>query len=161
MEKFEPKILTALKGYTKGQFIKDMISGIIVAVIALPLSIAFALGAGVSAEKGIYAAIVSSLIGALFGGSRVQISGPTGAFIVITQSVILNYGLNGLASAMIIAGIFLILMGVFNLGKLIKFIPSPITVVINICIFIYVLLYFLNYIYITTIIIYSYFTTTY
>ena len=128
MEKFEPKILTALKGYTKGQFIKDMISGIIVAVIALPLSIAFALGAGVSAEKGIYAAIISSLIGALFGGSRVQISGPTGAFIVITQSVILNYGLNGLAIAMIIAGIFLILMGVFNLGKLIKFIPSPITV---------------------------------
>ncbi len=128
MEDFKPKIMTAMKNYSKEQFVKDVISGIIVAIIALPLSIAFALGAGVSAEKGIYAAIISSLIGALLGGSRVQISGPTGAFIVITQSVILNYGLNGLAIAMVMAGIFLILLGVFKLGKLIKFIPSPITV---------------------------------
>lgn len=128
METFKPKIISAMKNYSKEQFIKDVISGVIVAIIALPLSIAFALGAGVSAEKGIYAAIISSLIGALLGGSRVQISGPTGAFIVITQSVILNYGLNGLAIAMIMAGIFLILLGVFKLGRLIKFIPSPITV---------------------------------
>ena len=117
-----------MKKYTKEQFVKDVISGIIVAIIALPLSIAFALGAGVSAEKGIYAAIISSLVGAFLGGSRVQISGPTGAFIVITQSVILSYGLNGLAVAMIMAGIFLVLLGVFKLGRLIKFIPSPITV---------------------------------
>lgn len=119
--------LESLKTLTKEQFIKDIISGIIVAVIALPLSIAFALGAGVSAEKGIYAAIISSLICGIFGGSRVQISGPTGAFIVITQSVIMQYGLEGLTISMIIAGVILMLMGIFRLGKLIKFIPSPIT----------------------------------
>lgn len=128
MKNFKPKIFSVMKKYTKEQFVKDVISGIIVAIIALPLSIAFALGAGVSAEKGIYAAIISSLVGAFLGGSRVQISGPTGAFIVITQSVILSYGLNGLAVAMIMAGIFLVLLGVFKLGRLIKFIPSPITV---------------------------------
>lgn len=128
MKTFKPKIFSVMKNYTKEQFVKDVISGIIVAIIALPLSIAFALGAGVSAEKGIYAAIISSLVGAFLGGSRVQISGPTGAFIVITQSVILSYGLNGLAIAMIMAGIFLVLLGVFKLGRLIKFIPSPITV---------------------------------
>lgn len=128
MKTFKPKIFSVMKNYSKEQLIKDVISGIIVAIIALPLSIAFALGAGVSAEKGIYAAIISSLIGALLGGSRVQISGPTGAFIVITQSVILSYGMNGLAISMIMAGIFLVLLGVFKLGRMIKFIPSPITV---------------------------------
>ena len=128
MSDFKPKIFSVMKGYTKDQLVKDVVSGIIVAIIALPLSIAFALGAGVSAEKGIYAAIISSLVGAFLGGSRVQISGPTGAFIVITQSIILNYGLNGLAISMIMAGVFLILLGVFKLGRLIKFIPSPITV---------------------------------
>ena len=119
--------IEALMSLTKNQFVKDVISGIIVAVIALPLSIAFALGAGVSAEKGIYAAIISSLICGIFGGSHVQISGPTGAFIIITQSVIMQYGTDGLIISMIIAGIMLILMGIFRLGKLIKFIPSPIT----------------------------------
>lgn len=119
--------LEALKGLTKQQAVKDIIAGIIVAVIALPLSIAFALGCGMSPEKGIYASIIASFICALFGGSRVQITGPTGAFIVITQSVILQYGTQGLAVAMIIAGIMLIFMGIFRLGKLIKFIPSPIT----------------------------------
>lgn len=126
-EKFQPVIIDALKGYSGNQFLKDVIAGIIVAVIALPLSIAFAMGAGVSAEKGIYAAIISSLIGGLLGGSRVQISGPTGAFIIITQSVILEYGTDGLVIAMILAGAMLILMGAFRLGKLIKFIPAPIT----------------------------------
>lgn len=119
--------LEALKNLNKNQLVKDIISGIIVAVIALPLSIAFAIGAGVSAEKGIYAAIISSLICGILGGSRVQISGPTGAFIVITQSVILNYGTDGLVISMLIAGFVLMLMGIFRMGKLIKFIPSPIT----------------------------------
>ncbi len=128
MKTLKPKIFSVMKNYTKEQFLKDVISGIIVAIIALPLSIAFALGAGVSAEKGIYAAIISSLIGAFLGGSRVQISGPTGAFIVITQSVLLEYGADGFAVSMIMAGIFLIALGVFKLGRLIKFIPSPITV---------------------------------
>lgn len=119
--------LEALRGLTKGQFVKDLISGIIVAVIALPLSIAFAMGAGVSAEKGIYAAIISSLVCGILGGSRVQISGPTGAFIIITHTVVMQYGLNGLAVSMVIAGILLMLMGAFRMGKLVRFIPSPIT----------------------------------
>lgn len=119
--------LEALKSINKSQFVKDILAGFIVAVIALPLSIAFALGAGVSAEKGIYAAIISSLICGILGGSRVQISGPTGAFIVITQSVLMTYGADGLVISMIIAGIILMLMGIFRMGKLIKFIPSPIT----------------------------------
>lgn len=127
MERLEPKFFYTITHYSKEQFVKDLISGIIVAIIALPLNIAFALGAGVSAEKGIYAAIIASIICGLFGGSRVQISGPTGAFIVITQSVIAQYGLDGLAVAMIIAGIILIFLGLFRLGRLIKFIPSPIT----------------------------------
>lgn len=127
MEQMKPKILTALRGYTKEQFVKDLVAGIIVAIIALPLSIAFAIGAGVSAEKGIYAAIISSILCALLGGSRVQISGPTGAFIVITQTVIMQYGIQGLAVAMIIAGVMLIAMGIFRLGRLIRFIPAPIT----------------------------------
>ena len=127
MKQMKPKILTALRGYTKEQFLKDLISGIIVAIIALPLSIAFAIGAGVSAEKGIYAAIISSIVCALLGGSRVQISGPTGAFIVITQTVIMQYGTEGLAVAMLIAGVMLMAMGIFRLGKLIRFIPAPIT----------------------------------
>lgn len=127
MEKIKPKLFSVMKTYTKEQFVKDLIAGIIVAIIALPLSIAFALGAGVSPEKGIYAAIIGSLVCGFLGGSRVQITGPTGAFIVITQSVILQYGLQGLAMAMVIAGVMLILLGAFKLGKLVKFIPAPIT----------------------------------
>lgn len=127
-EKLKPKLLSVMKGYNRKQFGKDMMAGIIVAIIALPLSIAFALGCGVSAEKGIYSAIISSLIVALLGGSRVQITGPTGAFIIITQTIIIQYGTDGLMIAMLMAGIMLILMGVFRLGKLIKYIPSPITI---------------------------------
>ncbi|MBE5962893.1 MAG: STAS domain-containing protein [Lachnospiraceae bacterium] len=128
MEKLQPKLFSAMKGYNGQQFMKDAIAGVIVAIIALPLSIAFALGCGVSAEKGIYSAIISSIIVALLGGSRVQITGPTGAFIVITQSIIASYGLDGMMIATIMAGIMLILMGIFRLGKLIKFIPAPITI---------------------------------
>lgn len=124
----KPKIFSVLKHYSGKQFFLDMKAGIIVAVIALPLSIAFALGCGVSAEKGIYSAIISGIIVALLGGSRVQITGPTGAFIVITQSVIAGYGTQGLIVSTIMAGILLILMGLFRLGRLIKYIPSPITI---------------------------------
>ncbi|WP_310602883.1 SulP family inorganic anion transporter, partial [Anaerosporobacter sp.] len=128
MDKYKPKLLSVMKHYDKRQFTKDATAGIIVAIIALPLSIAFALGCGVSAEKGIYSAIISSIIVALLGGSRVQITGPTGAFIIIIQSIINHYGLDGLMIATILAGIMLILMGIFRLGKLIKFIPAPITI---------------------------------
>ncbi len=127
MDKLKPKLFSVMKHYSKEQFVKDVIAGIIVAIIALPLNIAFALGAGVSAEKGVFAAIIASIICGILGGSRVQISGPTGAFIVITQSIIAGYGLDGLAIAMIIAGVILVLLGLFRLGRLIRFIPSPIT----------------------------------
>ncbi len=128
MDTLAPKITGVMKGYKSKQFFNDLKSGIIVAVIALPLSIAFALGCGASAEKGIYSAIISSIIIALLGGSRVQINGPTGAFIVITQSIVTSFGFEGLALAMIMAGIMLIIMGVCKMGKLIKYIPSPITI---------------------------------
>uniref|UniRef100_UPI0040576AF6 SulP family inorganic anion transporter n=1 Tax=Acetatifactor sp. TaxID=1872090 RepID=UPI0040576AF6 len=127
MNHFEPKIVYTITHYSKEQFFKDVFAGIIVAIIALPLNIAFALGAGVSAEKGVFAAIIASIICGLLGGSRVQISGPTGAFIVIIQSVIAGYGLDGLAISMIIAGIILVLLGLFRLGGLIRYIPAPIT----------------------------------
>lgn len=127
MDKLKPKLFSVMKQYSVEQFKKDLIAGIIVAIIALPLNIAFALGAGVSAEKGVFAAIIASIICGLLGGSRVQISGPTGAFIVITQSIIAGYGLDGLAVAMIIAGVILVFLGVFRMGRLIKFIPAPIT----------------------------------
>ncbi|MGL5260654.1 MAG: SulP family inorganic anion transporter [Lachnospiraceae bacterium] len=128
MNKFMPKIVPSLKNYNKGQFICDLKSGIIVAIIALPLSIAFALGCGVSPEKGVYSAIISSIMIALLGGSRVQINGPTGAFIVIINSILISYGMDGLMVSMILAGIILIFMGIFQLGNLVKYIPSPITV---------------------------------
>lgn len=124
----KPKLFSVLKHYNAKQFFLDMKAGIIVAIIALPLSIAFALGCGVSAEKGIYSAVISGFIVALLGGSRVQITGATGAFIVIIQSVIAGYGMQGLIISTILAGVILILLGVFRLGKLIKYIPSPITI---------------------------------
>lgn len=128
MEKLKPKLFSVMKHYTKKQFMLDLKAGIIVAIIALPLSIAFALGSGITPEKGIWCSIIASIMIALLGGSRVQITGPTGAFIVITQSIIASYGTDGLMIAMIMAGIMLILMGVFRLGKLVKYIPAPITV---------------------------------
>lgn len=122
----KPKILSTMKNYSLPLLKNDVKAGIIVAIISLPLSIAFALGSGVSAEKGIYSAIISSIIIGLLGGSRVQITGPTGAFIIIIQSTINKYGLEGLMITTVLAGILLILMGVLKLGKLIKYIPSPI-----------------------------------
>ena len=128
MSGYKPKLFWVLKGYTKQQFTTDLLSGFIVAIIALPLSIAFALGCGVSPEKGVYSAIISSIIIAILGGSRVQINGPTGAFIVIIQSVIVGFGVQGLTIATIIAGIMLLIMGAFKLGKIVKYIPAPITI---------------------------------
>lgn len=126
--KLKPKLFSVMKHYSAKQLLLDIKAGIIVAIIALPLSIAFALGCGVSPEKGIYSAVISGVIVALLGGSRVQITGPTGAFIIITQTVIAGYGMQGLVISTIIAGIILMIMGFFRLGKLIKYIPSPITI---------------------------------
>ena len=120
-------LFTALKGYTKEQFLKDFISGIIVAIIALPLSIALALASGVGPEEGLYTAIVAGFIISFLGGSRVQIAGPTAAFATIVAGIVAKNGMSGLALATIIAGIILIIMGVLKLGSLIKFIPYTIT----------------------------------
>ena len=123
----QPKLFKVLKTYSKDQFVKDVISGIIVAIIALPLSIALALASGVGPEQGIYTAIIAGFLISFFGGSRVQIAGPTAAFATIVAGIVAKNGMDGLIAATIIAGILLILMGVFRLGSLIKFIPYTIT----------------------------------
>jgi SulP family sulfate permease len=127
MEHLKPMLLTTLKGYSKEQFVKDVIAGIIVAIIALPLSIALALASGVGPEKGIYTSIVAGFIIAALGGSRVQISGPTAAFATIVASIVARNGIDGLIMATLMAGVFLILMGLFRFGSLIRFIPYTIT----------------------------------
>jgi len=127
MSQLKPKLFSVLKNYTKEQFIKDLISGVIVAIIALPLSIALAIASGVSPEQGLYTAIIAGFFISFLGGSRVQIGGPTGAFMVIVFGIVTQYGYDGLVIATIMAGIFMILLGLFKLGSFIKFIPYPIT----------------------------------
>lgn len=126
-EKLKPKLFSVMKNYTKEQFIKDVVAGIIVAIIALPLSIALALASGVTPEKGIYTAIVAGFVISFLGGSRVQIAGPTAAFATIVAGIVTKQGMDGLIVATIMAGIILILMGIFKFGSLIKFIPYTIT----------------------------------
>ena len=124
----KPKIFTALKNYNSEQFVKDLISGIIVAIIAMPLSIALAIASGVNPEQGLYTAVVAGFFISFLGGSRVQIGGPTAAFVVIIYGIVAQFGMAGLTVATIMAGIMLIIMGVFRLGDFIKFIPKTITV---------------------------------
>ncbi len=120
-----PKLFTTLQTYTKKQFYKDLSAGIIVGIVALPLAIAFGIASGVSPEKGLFTAVIAGFIISALGGSRVQIGGPTGAFIVIVYGIVQTYGLDGLMIATILAGIILIIMGLIKLGTLIKFIPLP------------------------------------
>lgn len=127
MEKLRPKLFSVLKNYSKEQLVKDIVAGIIVAIIALPLSIALALASGVNPEKGLYTAIVAGFVISFLGGSRVQISGPTAAFATIVAGIVAASGVEGLAVATILAGIILILMGLLRLGELIRFIPYTIT----------------------------------
>ncbi len=127
-KKIKPMLLSTLKGYDKSKFLKDIIAGIIVAIIALPLSIALAIASGVSPEKGIHTAIIAGFMISFLGGSRVQIGGPTAAFVVIVVGIINQFGTEGLIIATIMAGIILVIMGLCNIGSLIKFIPSTITV---------------------------------
>ncbi|MDY2726846.1 MAG: SulP family inorganic anion transporter [Anaerostipes faecalis] len=122
-----PKLFTTLKDYSKEQFAKDVIAGIIVAIIALPLSIALALASGVRPEQGIYTAIIAGFLISFLGGSRVQIAGPTAAFAAIVGNIVARNGMDGLILATIMAGLILILMGIFKMGVLIKFIPYTIT----------------------------------
>ena len=124
----KPSIISSLKGYNKETFTKDLLSGIIVGIVALPLAIAFGIVSGVTPEQGIITAIVAGLIISLLGGSKVQIGGPTGAFIVIIAGIIGQYGTAGLAVATVLAGALLILLGAFRLGTIIKYIPDPIVV---------------------------------
>ena len=124
---FRPKLISSLKGYSGAQFGKDLTAGLIVAIIALPLSIALALASGVTPEQGLYTAIVAGFVISMLGGSRVQIAGPTAAFATIVAGVVAKNGFSGLVLATLIAGVLLILMGVFKLGSLIKFIPYTIT----------------------------------
>lgn len=127
MEKIKPMLFSTLKNYTKEQFIKDVVAGIIVAIIALPLSIALALASGVGPEQGIYTAIVAGFVISFLGGSQVQVAGPTAAFATIVAGIVAKNGFDGLIVATVLAGIFLILMGLFHFGTLIKFIPFTIT----------------------------------
>jgi len=124
----KPKIFTTLKNYNKQQFIADATAGVIVGIVALPLAIAFGIASGVTPDKGIITAVIAGFIISFFGGSRVQIGGPTGAFIIIVYGIIQNYGTTGLAIATIMAGVILVIMGFAKLGTLIKFIPYPVVV---------------------------------
>ncbi len=125
---FHPKLFTTLKHYDSATFFSDLIAGIIVGVVALPLAIAFGIASGVSPEQGIITAIIAGFIISVLGGSRVQIGGPTGAFIVIVYGIVQQFGVSGLIVATIMAGFMLVLMGVLQLGSIIKFMPHPIVV---------------------------------
>ena len=125
---FQPKFFSCIKNYNKNTFMSDLMAGVIVGIVALPLAIAFAIASGVSPEKGIVTAIIAGFIVSFLGGSKVQIGGPTGAFIVIVYGVIQQYGLAGLTVSTMIAGVLLILIGVFKLGTVIKFIPYPVVI---------------------------------
>ena len=128
MKTFRPKLFDTFRDYSKKQFISDVTAGIIVAIIALPLSIALAIASGVSPEKGLYTAIIAGIVIALLGGSRVNISGPTAAFATIVAGIVAQHGIDGLAIATIMAGLILVIMGLLRLGTLIKYIPETITV---------------------------------
>jgi SulP family sulfate permease len=123
---FAPKLLTTLRGYTRAQLVADLSAGMIVGIVALPLAIAFAIASGVTPDHGLYTAIIAGFLISALGGSRVQIGGPTGAFVVIVYAIVQRYGLDGLTVATIMAGVILIALGVLRLGSTMRFIPFPI-----------------------------------
>jgi sulfate permease, SulP family len=125
---FRPKLIDTLRGYNRQQFSRDLMAGIIVGIVALPLAIAFGIASGVSPEKGLITAIIAGLIISALGGSKVQIGGPTGAFIVIVYGIVQAHGISGLIIATFMAGIMLIIMGIAKLGSVIKFIPHPLII---------------------------------
>lgn len=128
LKDFQPTLFQTLKSYNKEKFLADLMSGLIVGVVALPLAIAFGIASGVTPEKGIYTAIIAGFIISFLGGSTVQIGGPTGAFIVIVYGIVEQYGVQGLAIATVLAGVMLVMMGFLKLGSIIKFVPYPIVV---------------------------------
>ncbi|MCL2247240.1 MAG: SulP family inorganic anion transporter, partial [Lentimicrobiaceae bacterium] len=125
---FKPEFFKTVKDYNRKKFTADLMSGLIVGIVALPLAIAFGIASGVTPEKGIITAIIAGFIISFLGGSKVQIGGPTGAFIVIVYGIVQQYGESGLIIATLMAGVMLFLMGFFRLGTVIKFIPYPIIV---------------------------------
>ncbi|HEY7161347.1 MAG TPA: SulP family inorganic anion transporter, partial [Acidobacteriota bacterium] len=127
--RLSPKLITILKeGYSQKQFVSDAVAGVIVGIVALPLAIAFAIASGVKPEQGLYTAVIAGIAASLLGGSRAQITGPTGAFIVIVYGIVQQYGYDGLAVATFIAGFLLIAMGLAGLGAVLRFIPYPVTI---------------------------------
>src|SRR3954471_8899650 len=120
-----PKLFTTLKTYSREQFVADLTAGLIVGVVALPLAIAFAIASGVTPDRGLYTAVIAGLIISVLGGSRVQIGGPTGAFVVIVYGIVQRYGVGGLTVATLMAGVLLIGFGLARLGTTIRFIPHP------------------------------------
>jgi len=125
---FVPKSITTLKSYTRSQFTSDVTAGVIVGVVALPLAIAFAIASGVTPDRGLYTAIIAGFLISALGGSRVQIGGPTGAFVVIVYGIVQKFGIDGLIVATIMAGVILVILGVAKLGSAIKFIPHPVVI---------------------------------
>ena len=121
-----PKLVTTLQTYTRAQLVADLTAGVIVGIVALPLAIAFAIASGVTPDRGLYTAVIAGFIISALGGSRVQIGGPTGAFVVIVYGIVQKYGVDGLTIATIMAGVLLIGFGLAGLGAAIKFIPFPV-----------------------------------
>src|SRR4051812_43922963 len=117
-----PKLVTTLKSYDRTQFARDAVAGVVVGIIALPLAIAFAIASGVTPDRGLWTAIIAGFLISAFGGSRVQIGGPTGAFVVIVYGIVQKHGIEGLTVATLMAGVILVVMGVARLGSVIKFI---------------------------------------
>lgn len=125
---FRPKLLSCMKGYNRSSFFNDLNAGISVGILALPLAMAFGIASGVTPEQGLYTAIIAGFIISVFGGSKVQIGGPTGAFIIIVAGIISQYGYASLAIATVMAGVFLVIMGITKMGNAIRYIPRPVTV---------------------------------
>lgn len=123
-----PKLFSTLRSYDRAQFADDAIAGVIVGVVALPLAIAFAIASGVTPDRGLWTAIVAGFIISALGGSRVQIGGPTGAFVVIVYAIVQKYGIDGLTVATLMAGVILVAMGLAKFGSAIKFIPHPLVI---------------------------------
>src|SRR5215216_1786229 len=121
-----PKLASTLKGYDRAQLTADVTAGVIVGIVALPLAIAFAIASGVTPDRGLWTAIIARFLISALGGSRVQIGGPTGAFVVIVYGIVQKYGIDGLIVSTIMAGVFLIILGAAKLGGIIKFIPHPV-----------------------------------
>src|SRR3954468_24521053 len=125
---FRPKLIDTLKSYDRKQFKRDLLAGLIVGIVALPLAIAFGIASGVSPEKGLFTAVIAGFIISALGGSRVQIGGPTGAFVVIVYGIVQQHGIDGLMIATVMAGCILVGLGLAGLGGAIKFIPRPVVI---------------------------------